>query len=423
MSDIAVEVNRVSKKFHRGELHDSLRDLVPALAKRLFRRGPNPAELSEGDFWAVRDVSFQVKKGEVLGIIGPNGAGKSTLLKILSKIIKPTRGSIQVNGRLRALIEVAAGFHGDLTGRENIYLNGSILGMKKREIDKKFAEIVDFSGIEPFLDTPVKRYSSGMYARLGFAVAAHLDPDVLIVDEVLAVGDTEFQKKCLGKMGNVAREGRTVLFVSHNMQAVTNLCHRTFLLDKGTLRYEGDPRTAVDRYLRAAGEGETDSAEQVWKLDGAPGDHITRLRAVRALNDQGETSWNHDIARPITIEIEFWLLQSCPSVDVSFHLYNQDGVCLFAVGHGLGDHRGDGGVKPGLYRVAGQIPGSFLNDGLHRVSAFLVQNKMQLAVHVPHAISFNVQDYGDNRGGFLGKIIGAVRPILPWTTHYVEDLQ
>lgn len=248
MSDIAVEVNHVWKKFHRGELHDSLRDLVPALAKRLVGRGPRRDDLAEGDFWALKDVSFQVKQGEVLGIIGPNGAGKSTLLKILSKIIKPTRGNVRVHGRLRALIEVAAGFHGDLTGRENIYLNGSILGMKKREIDAKFDEIVNFSGIEKSLDTPVKRYSSGMYARLGFAVAAHLDPEILLVDEVLAVGDAAFQDKCLNKMDDVTRNGRTVLFVSHNESAVRRICGQSVLLRDGEIRFMGPTELAFGAY-------------------------------------------------------------------------------------------------------------------------------------------------------------------------------
>jgi lipopolysaccharide transport system ATP-binding protein len=249
MSDIAVEVNHVWKRFHRGEIHHSLRDLVPAMAKRLAGRGPKRDELAKGDFWALKDVSFQVKQGEALGIIGANGAGKSTLLKILAKILKPNRGSIKANGRLRALIEVAAGFHGDLTGRENIYLNGAILGMTRREIDRKFEEIVDFSGIEPSLDTPVKRYSSGMYARLGFAVAAHLDPDVLIVDEVLSVGDASFQQRCLGRMSDVARSGTTVLFVSHNMAAIQSICETSVLLNSGSLDFVGATSTAVERYL------------------------------------------------------------------------------------------------------------------------------------------------------------------------------
>ena len=261
MTDVAVEVNHVWKRFHRGELHDSLRDLVPALAKRLVGRARKRDELGEGDFWALRDIHFRVKRGEVLGIIGANGAGKSTLLKILARILRPNRGSIRVDGRLRALIEIAAGFHQDLTGGENIYLNGTILGMKRREIDAKFDEIVEFSGIGPFLDTPVKRYSSGMYARLGFAVAAHLEPEVLVVDEVLSVGDAEFQKRCLEKMESVAGEGRTVLFVSHNLTAVQSLRSRALVLDRGAICYDGPPEDAIGDYLSRHCTGDDSDAD------------------------------------------------------------------------------------------------------------------------------------------------------------------
>lgn len=245
----ALELNHVWKKFHRGEFNDCLRDAIPALVKSFFGFGPQKDELAQKDFWALSDIDFKVEEGERLGFIGHNGAGKSTLLKILSNILEPTRGSMKVNGRLRALIEIGAGFHGDLTGRENIYLNGAILGMSRREIDRNFDSIVDFSGIEPFLDMPVKRYSSGMAARLGFAVAAHLDPEILIVDEVLSVGDTQFQKKCLGKMSEVANAGRTVLFVSHNMQAVQQLCSRAILLDHGKMMEDGPAKETVRHYL------------------------------------------------------------------------------------------------------------------------------------------------------------------------------
>ncbi|MDO4551459.1 MAG: ABC transporter ATP-binding protein [Planctomycetia bacterium] len=252
MSNIVVEVNHVWKRFHRGEFNDSLRDAIPAMFRRLTGRHTKSTELGKGDFWALKDISFQVKRGETLGIVGHNGSGKSTLLKILSNILKANRGSIQVNGRLRALIEVAAGFHGDLTGRENIFLNGSILGMTQKEIAAKYDEIVEFSGIGEFLDTPVKRYSSGMYARLGFSVAAHLEPEILIVDEVLSVGDAAFQKKCLGKMNQVAGEGRTVLFVSHNMAAVKSLCQRSILLDHGNLVAEGPTDEVLNQYMGSA---------------------------------------------------------------------------------------------------------------------------------------------------------------------------
>ena len=232
MSSVALEFDGVWKKFRKGEKHDSLRDLVPALVKALLS-GNHRDALKTREFWALRDVSFQIKRGEAVGIIGANGSGKSTTLKLLSGILKSTRGEVKVNGKLSALIEVAAGFHPDLTGRENIYLNGTILGMRKPEIDRKFDEIVDFSGLEDFIDTPVKRYSSGMYARLGFSVAAHVDPDILLVDEVLSVGDMSFQQRCMEKMQEKIRSEVAVIFVSHNLSAVANLCDRAILLSKG----------------------------------------------------------------------------------------------------------------------------------------------------------------------------------------------
>lgn len=251
MSDIALRMEQVYKKFSKGETFNSLRDLIPALTGRMFRQ----QELSGRDrreFWALQDISFEVKRGEAFGIIGHNGAGKSTALKILSRIMKPTKGRLLVNGRLSALIEVAAGFHQDLTGRENIYLNGTILGMTKREIASKFDQIVAFSGLEEFIDTPVKRYSSGMYARLGFSVAAHVDPEVLIVDEVLSVGDYVFQKKCMERMKEVIRSGTTVLFVSHNLKSVTEFCHQCLLLEKGRAIRIGPAHEVVSTYLNEA---------------------------------------------------------------------------------------------------------------------------------------------------------------------------
>jgi ABC-type polysaccharide/polyol phosphate transport system ATPase subunit len=248
MSDVALEMDHVSKKFRKGELYDSLRDLVPALAGR-FLKGRLRTDLAEREFWAVRDVSFQVARGEAFGVIGANGAGKSTILKLLSGIMTPTRGRLAIHGRLSALIEVSAGFHPDLTGRENIYLNGTILGMSRKEIARRFDEIVAFSGLEEFIDTPVKRYSSGMFARLGFSVAAHVDPDILIVDEVLSVGDFVFQQKCLEKMTSVIKGGTTVIFVSHNLQAVAELCGRALLMDRGEAVAIGPPDEAIRTYL------------------------------------------------------------------------------------------------------------------------------------------------------------------------------
>ncbi len=248
MSDVALRMEHIYKKFRKGETYNSLRDLLPALTGRMFRG--QELDTEEGrEFWALQDISFEVKRGEALGIIGHNGAGKSTALKILSRIMKPTKGCMTVNGRLSALIEVAAGFHPDLTGKENIFLHGTILGMKKREIQSKLDQIIAFSGIEEFIDTPVKRYSSGMFARLGFSVAAHVDPEVLIVDEVLSVGDFVFQQRCMDRIRSVIKGGTTVLFVSHNLKAVTEICQRAMLLDHGKVLMIDETDTVARKYL------------------------------------------------------------------------------------------------------------------------------------------------------------------------------
>lgn len=262
MSDIALEFSHVWKKFKRGEKFNSLRDLIPSMTKRLFS-GNHRGELEEKEFWALKDVSFQVKCGETLGIIGHNGAGKSTILKLLTGILRPDKGGIEVNGRQSALIEVGAGFHPDLTGRENVYLNGAILGMKKSEIDKKFNEIVEFSGISEFMDTPVKRYSSGMYARLGFSIAAHVDPDILLVDEVLSVGDMKFQQKCLKKMLSFKNSGRTVIFVSHHLESINTLCSKTALISNGQLKRIGVTGEVIKDYIGLMQEVDQETTDRV----------------------------------------------------------------------------------------------------------------------------------------------------------------
>ncbi|HET9982348.1 MAG TPA: polysaccharide ABC transporter ATP-binding protein [Longimicrobiales bacterium] len=250
MSDSRIIFDHVWKKFRRGEIHDSLRDLIPAAARRLLGRGPRPDELVEGDFWAVRDVSFEVLPGHALGIIGANGSGKSTTLRLLTRILEPTRGHCEVTGRIGALIEISAGFHGDLTGRENVFLQGSIMGMHSREIARKFDEIVEFSGIADFIDTPVKRYSSGMNARLGFAIAAHLDPDVLVIDEVLAVGDFVFQQRAFDRIKTMARSGIPVVIVSHQLDRVADLCTDAVMLDHGRVAYAGTPADCIGAYVQ-----------------------------------------------------------------------------------------------------------------------------------------------------------------------------
>ena len=271
MPDSVLEVNGVFKRFRRGELFNTLRDLVPALARRWTSR-ERRWELDRRDFWALQDVSFNVERGEAFGIIGANGAGKSTILKLLTGIMRPTKGSIRVAGRVSALIEVSAGFHQDLTGRENIYLNGAILGMTREEIRKRFDEIVEFSGLEEFIDTPVKRYSSGMFSRLGFSVAAHVDPEVLLVDEVLSVGDYLFQRKCMERMHSVVRSGATVVFVSHNLREVANLCQRSLLLERGQVQLLGPTEQVIRAYYKRGELQRVPAAD-----DGRSGVRITQV--------------------------------------------------------------------------------------------------------------------------------------------------
>ena len=280
MSDVAIHVDHVWKKFRKGEIHDSLRELIPAAFKRLTGRGPKRSDLNQSEFWALKDVSFEVKQGESLGIIGPNGAGKSTMLKVLSRIMKPNRGEYRVKGRLSALIEVGAGFHPDLTGRENIYLNGTILGMNKAEIKAREEEIIDFSGVESFIDTPVKRYSSGMGARLGFAISAHLRTDVLLVDEVLSVGDARFRHKCVQHMNKLLKSGITVIFISHILDQVRALCPRTIVLDKGAVAYDGDTERGIKVYMDLLAEPSIDEREKTHP--------DIEICDVRLLNPRGE---------------------------------------------------------------------------------------------------------------------------------------
>ena len=250
-TDSRIVFDRVWKKFHRGQHHDSLRDLIPAVAKRMVGRAPKETELSDNDFWAVRDLSFEVLPGKTLGIIGPNGSGKSTTLRMLTKILEPSRGRAEVRGRVGALIEVSAGFHGDLTGRENVFLQGAIMGMRSKQIERKFDEIVEFSGISEFIDTPVKRYSSGMNARLGFAIAAHLEPVVLIIDEVLAVGDLAFQERAFGRIKEMANSGLPVCIVSHQLDRVAELCTEAILLRRGQVAHRGTPTETIGAYVQA----------------------------------------------------------------------------------------------------------------------------------------------------------------------------
>ena len=307
MSDVALRMERVYKKFRKGEVYNSLRDLLPALTGKMFRQ----RELSERDtreFWALQDISFEVKHGEAFGIIGPNGAGKSTALKILSRIMKPTDGRMEVNGRLSALIEVTAGFHQDLTGRENIFLYGTILGMSKRDIESKLDQIIAFSGIEDFIDTPVKRYSSGMFARLGFSVASHVDPEVLIVDEVLSVGDYAFQQRCVARMKEVIRGGATVLFVSHNLKTIADFCSRCLLLERGRLVRVGPSEDVVRAYI-----GEARAAHAV---DDSREVLISRV----TVRNENKECQNFESGQKAWVDIEVTAHKGCQKLSVSLYL-------------------------------------------------------------------------------------------------------
>jgi lipopolysaccharide transport system ATP-binding protein len=302
MSNTAIQVKDVWKRFHRGERQDSLRDLIPALVRRIRTPARDDAALGAGDFWAVRDVNFAVDYGEALGIIGPNGAGKSTMLKLLTGILRPSEGEIRLRGRMASLIEVSAGFHQDLTGRENVFLQGAIMGMTQREIQRRLESIVDFSGIEDFIDTPVKRYSSGMNARLGFSVAVHLDPDVLIIDEVLSVGDMAFQEKCVQRMKAFKRDGVAIVFVSHNMQAIGDLCERALVI-KSTPRFLGPVGDAVSRYLGLAGGGEQTTGDGATivdvRLTDLAGNPVEAVAPHTPLRLEVEVRADVDIAEPI----------------------------------------------------------------------------------------------------------------------------
>jgi lipopolysaccharide transport system ATP-binding protein len=372
--------------------------------------------------WPLKDISFDISPGEVVGLIGRNGAGKSTLLKILARITDPTSGRAVMNGRVASLLEVGTGFHPELTGRDNIYLSGSILGMRKAEIAKKFDEIVAFAGVDKFIDTPVKRYSSGMYVRLAFAVGAHLDPEILIVDEVLAVGDAQFQKKCLSKMQDVGQHGRTVLFVSHNMNAITRLCKRAILLNQGEVVADGLSSQVVSSYLLAGGI--TCRAIKEWDdLDTAPGDDIVRLRAVRVKAIDGRITDSIDVRQSFAIEMEFDVLSSGFVLLPHFVLSNEEGQVLFEAV----DLDPDWRHRPrpvGRYVCTAWIAGNLLKEG----TFFIGPACMTLSPHLvdpnlyeEDAIAFHVYDGLEGecaRGDHPREMWGLIRPMLKWSTIY-----
>jgi lipopolysaccharide transport system ATP-binding protein len=436
----AIKVENISKCYRIGlkeNMHDTLAKTVFKTIKspldnyRRYRSlykfddlNPDSDDTRSDIIWALRGISFQVNAGEVVGIIGLNGSGKSTLLKILSKITDPTRGRAEIVGKLSSLLEVGTGFHSELTGRENIYLNGAILGMKKKEIERKFDEIVDFSGVEKFIDTPVKRYSSGMRVRLAFAVAAHLEPDIVLIDEVLAVGDIQFQKKCLNKMQDIGQQGRTVLFVSHNMQAVTRLCSRTILLNNGKLIADGPSHNVVSAYM---GSDKSTRAVREWNYPAdAPGDEVIKLWAVRIRTEDGLVSEAMDIRKPVYVELEYEVLQPNYVFLVYYHLINSDGLELFETIENDASWM-DRPRPVGRYLSTCCIPGNLLSEGILYVSpAIRTLNPEIRRLRVNDAVAFHVIDSldGDSaRGTYMSNLGGVVRPLLKWETHFTKQMK
>lgn len=426
MNDLAIRVENLGKQYQIGlpqeryrTLRDSLVELAnaPVKALRSSRRGL-PEKNIDRTIWALREVSFEVKCGQVLGVIGRNGAGKSTLLKILSRVTEPTEGYAEIHGRVGSLLEVGTGFHPELTGRENISLNGAILGMKRSEIDRKFDEIVAFAEVEKFIDTPVKRYSSGMYLRLAFAVAAHLEPEILVVDEVLAVGDAEFQRKCLGKMSDVAREGRTVLLVSHNMSAILRLTEETLLLDKGRLILRAHTPKAVDHYMSS---GYSRVGERIWNIDEIPEESAPfRPIAMRVCDESNRVIDTARSTESLTISVEYALDAPITGLRVGIYLLTTRGEFVFTSFDTDTPQKFEKfGVRPaGHYVSRCVIPGDLLNEGRYVLGINASAFRVKRYFHEEQALSFNVDGAGAPGMQWLEPRLGPVRPRLDWQIEF-----
>jgi lipopolysaccharide transport system ATP-binding protein len=407
MSKKLIEARDISKYYRLGVLGSrSLKEDLKEWWKGKLSVSEEPDPDSRKHIWALREINFDVYQGEVLGLIGKNGAGKSTLLKILSRITLPTRGRISGNGRIASLLEVGTGFHGELTGRENIFLNGHIMGMKKKEIDLKFDEIVEFSGVSRFLDTPVKRYSSGMYVRLAFAVAAHLDPEILVIDEVLAVGDAEFQQKCLTKIKSISREeGKTILFVSHNIQTIRNICDRALILDKGKVIGSGDSESVLASYIKM--NREQFLGTDYSKLAALPGNEFIRIHRVELLPVFTDQNQVIDIRTTLNIEFDFsYHAKDSEEIQVNLQVFSASDELIFELASNSAS------LKSGRIKGRSQIPGNFLNDGSYYISLAFIRNSAVRLFYLESCLYFDVEDFKDS-GDFNGKWAGVVRPSFP----------
>jgi lipopolysaccharide transport system ATP-binding protein len=425
MPDYAIRVTDLGKQYRIGTiatryptLRDALTGSVDRVVTRLRGAGKSAAENEDrrvgNKIWALRHISFEVKKGQVLGIIGPNGAGKSTLLRILSRVTDPTEGIGEVHGRVGSLLEVGTGFHPELTGRENIFLNGAILGMKRTEIDRKFDEIVAFSEVSEYIDTPVKRYSSGMYLRLAFAVAAHLEPEILVMDEVLAVGDAEFQRKCLGKMSDVAQEGRTVLFVSHNMSAILRLTQETIVIDRGQLIMRAPTPQAVDFYLS---RGFSQAGLRTWENEDIPVSAAPfRPVALRVINSDGKVIDTMRSTEPVTVEIEYQLSAPVNGLRVGIYLMSTRGEYIFTSFDTDEPAQYDRYAirKAGHYVSRCLIPGDMLNEGRYVIGMNASSFRIRRYFQDEQALTFNVDPSGAPGMQWPEPRLGPIRPRLEW---------
>jgi lipopolysaccharide transport system ATP-binding protein len=415
----AIRINQVSKRYRIGGLHPgylTFREMLGGLVTAPFRKTGRGN--SSQTLWALSDINLEIAQGELVGIIGHNGAGKSTLLKILSRVTKPTTGEAEIFGRIGSLLEVGTGFHPDLTGRENIFLSGAILGMRRSEIQRKFDEIVAFSELEKFIETSVKWYSSGMYVRLAFSVAAHLEPEILMMDEVLAVGDAAFQQKCLNKMNEIRQQGRTILFVSHNLPAITRLCKRVVLLAAGRVKADGEPHAVVNEYLSSTWK--TGSLREWPTAAEAPGDAIVRLRRVRVCDEHDQTIAAVAIQQSLKIEITYEVLEAGHVVLPVLELSNEEGVEVFTT-HDTGTEWRRRERSPGRYTSVVSLPGNLLAEGSLVAHVSLMSHFPAARLHARETsvVAFQVVDAQDGdsaRGDYVGPMPGVVRPLLAWHT-------